>query len=278
MNKVKSIVLLILLLLVFNGVSKSQTSKNFINVNRIMLQISDSLTYSSQNIANYIDFKFHSQTEKARATFCWIAKNIQYDFDNMYEINMYQNSDISSDEILKTRKGICMNYAKLYSDIANKAGVKTYVITGYTKENKQVIQEPHSWCVSMIDSSWYMIDPSWGAGYIQDGLFVKKLNNRYFKVKPNKFISTHIPFDPLWQFLEYPITKQEFFNGKTNKKNKTYFNFIDTIDKYEKQSKIERLLSTSLRIESNGINSYLDYHNLYSMRLNIANEIYNKKN
>jgi len=277
MTKVKTIVLLIFLQLVFNDISKSQTSKGFIKIDGIILQIPDSLTYSSQDIANYINLNFYSQEEKAIAIFCWIAENIQYDFDNMYAINMYVNSDISSDETLKTRKGICTNFSDLYSNIANKVGVKTYVISGYTRNKKLVDPNPHSWCVSMIDSSWYMTDPTWGSGYIQNSHYVKKINKKYFKIKPNRFIKTHVPFDPLWQFLNYPITKQEFHNGMSESINEqtAYFNFVDSIKVYENQSDIEQSFSSSLRIESNGISCYLDYHNLYSIRFNIAKEIHN---
>lgn len=269
MTKVKTFALLVLSLLAFNGESKSQTSKDFIKVDRVMLHIPDSLTYSSQNIANYINLKFYSQNEKARAIFYWITENIQYDVDNMYAIDMY-NSDKSYDKILKSRKGVCMNYAGLYSDIANKVGVKTYVITGYTRKKTSVDQTPHAWCASMIDSSWYLIDPTWGAGYIQNSHYVKKINNTFFKVKPSKFITTHMPFDPLWQFLNYPITKQEFHQGISKPKNeKLYFNFIDTIKIYENQSSVEQLISSSIRIESNGICSYLDYANLGEIKFNI---------
>lgn len=269
MTKVKTIALLILSLLLYNGEAKSQTSKDLKYVDRVMLQIPDSLTYSSQDVANYINSKFYFQNEKARAIFYWIAENIQYDFDNMYAFNMY-NSETNSDETLKSRNGICLNYANLYAGIANKVGVKTYVIKGYTRKKKQVNHNPHAWCASLIDSAWYMTDPTWGAGYIQDSHYIKELNNKFFNIKPDRFIKTHIPFDPLWQILNYPITKQEFHNGMSKTKNEiTYFNFIDSIKIYENQSSIERLLASSSRIESNGICSYLDYDNLYSIRFNI---------
>ena len=267
--KIKTIIILMLSLLIYNHNLKSQTNKNFIKVDRVMLRIPDSMTYSSQNIANYINIKFHSQNDKARAIYCWITESIQYDFDNMYAIDMY-NSDISSDETLKSRKGICTNYANLYSDIANKVGVKTYVITGYTRKKKHVNQNPHAWCVSMIDTSWYMIDPTWGSGYIQNSNYIKKINNNFFKIQPNSFIKSHIPFDPLWQFLNYPITKQEFHHGTSKSKNENlYFNFIDTLKIYESQSSFNRLLSSSIRIESNGICCYLDYDNLSDIKFNI---------
>jgi len=269
MIRVESLVLILLSLIVFNSESKAQRRNYFNKVDKVMCQIPDSLTYSSQDIANYINLNFDSQNEKARAIFWWIAENIQYDLDKMYALNMH-NLDLRSDETLKSRKGNCINYANLYSDMANKVGVKTYVITGYTRRKKLVNQDPHSWCASKIDSSWYMIDPTWGAGYTQNSRYIQKMDNNFFKVKPQGFIKTHIPFDPLWQFLYYPVTKQDFHSGMSMSENENYyFNFIDSIRKYEKQTDIERLLSSSIRIESNGISCYLDYDYLYDLRFNI---------
>jgi len=174
-------------------------------------------------------------------------------------------------EILNTREGVCRDYSSLYADICEKVGIKAIVVSGYTKIDNRVIQNPHSWCAILIDSIWYLTDPTWGAGYLENNHFVNKLDNKYFKVEPDKFINSHIPFDPLWQLSYYPITKQEFLKRKPRSKNKNYFNFIDSILIYEKQSKIERLLSSSKRIESNGISNYLDFDNLYHIHLDIKN-------
>ena len=70
--------------------------------------------------------------------------------------------------------------------------------------------------------------------------------------------------------MYYPITKQEFHDGTSISKNgKSYFNFVDSLKKFEKQSSLERLLSSSIRIELNGINCYLDYDNLCDIKFNI---------
>jgi len=95
-------------------------------------------------------------------------------------------------------------------------------------------------------------------------------------VKPVRFIKTHIPFDPLWQFSNYPITKLEFQNRKWKSKNKeVFFNFIDTLKRYDHQTEIERLLNTAFRIKNNGISSYIDYYNLNQLKIRIKN-IYNR--
>jgi len=163
-----------------------------------------------------------------------------------------------------------------FTNISDRSGkeIKRRVQKAFRLANdnilKHVNQNPHAWCVSMIDTSWYMIDPTWGSGYIQNSNYIKKINNNFFKIQPNSFIKSHIPFDPLWQFLNYPITKQEFHHGTSKSKNENlYFNFIDTLKIYESQSSFNRLLSSSIRIESNGICCYLDYDNLSDIKFNI---------
>lgn len=263
------IIILLFPLILFNGKIKSQTRKDFKVIDRIIFQIPDSLTQSTQNIANYIDSKYSKQYEKARAIFCWIVENIQYDYESRYVFDNNANSNIKIEKTLKTRKGVCIDYSNLYCDIANKVGVKSYVITGYTKIDKKIDPNLHTWCASMIDGKWYLNDPTWGAGYILNGVFVKEIDYKQFMVKPEQFIDTHIPFDPLWQFLDYIITKQEFRDGiSMSSIEKTYFNYIDTIKTYQKQSEFERLLSSINRIESNGITNYLDYVYLRDAKLN----------
>lgn len=268
MTKLKIIVLFILLL-GFRNTGTAQSQRDFKSIDEIMEQIPDSLTYSTDDIANYIHSNFFTQSEKVRAVFYWIAANISYDYNNLFSLSENQGADKEINEILNTRKGVCRDYSNLFADICGKVGMKAYVVDGYTKKDKRVIQNPHAWCAVLVDSIWYLTDPTWGAGYMEDTLFVKKLNNKYFKVAPDKFINSHIPFDPLWQLLNYPITKKEFPDRKPVSKNNKYFNFIDTMLLFEKQSKIERLLSSGKRIESNGISNYLDYDNLYHIKFNI---------
>lgn len=245
-------------------------------VDKVMVQIPDSLTKTTQGIADYVKLNFSKPNDQSRAIFIWVAKNIQYDIDNMFAINFYQKTNEIIDKVLKTRKGICMSYAELFNDIANKVEIKTYVISGYTKQNGFVDYIPHAWCASMIDSVWFLFDPTWGSGYIQNGKFVKQINNYYYKTKPEQIVKSHMPFDPLWQFLNYPITNQEFYEGKTQVNNKKdFFNFVDTLQLFEKQSEIEQLISSSNRIEKNGVKNSLVFDRLQHNKREI--EYYNNK-
>lgn len=45
-----------------------------------------------------------------------------------------------------------------------------------------------------------------------------------------------MPFDYLWQFLNYPVTNQEFYEGKMSQnKSKRYFNYKDSLIAYKKK-------------------------------------------
>ena len=212
------------------------------------------MTHTTSGLSDYINDNFSRETDKSRAIFVWIANNIRYDIENISAVNTYKNTGEIIDKVLKTRKGVCMHYAELYNEIANKVGIKSYVVPGYTKQNGSVDKLPHAWCASLIGSTWFLIDPTWGSGYIQNSKFVKKINDVYFKAKPELFIKSHMPFDPLWQFLNYPITNKEFYEGKVaTSRKRPFFNYLDTLRKYEQETEVEKLVSASVRIEKNGI-------------------------
>ena len=99
------------------------------------LAIPDSLTASTQNIADYINRNFSKEKDKARAAFIWIASNIQYDIENIYALNFYESKEDKINKALKTRKGICENYASLFNDICLKCGINSYVIGGYSGQS-----------------------------------------------------------------------------------------------------------------------------------------------
>ncbi len=272
LKKTITVIVLILASINLNG----QKIKDFSYIDKIMLEIPDSLTFSTDKIAKYINSKFSTQNEKIRAVFILIAENIHYDYVNMY--SFYLNHDTKKDinQILISRKGICTDYTNLYSEIANNVGVKTYIIKGYTKKKKQINYNPHSWCACKIDSGFYMIDPTWGSGHIENEQYIKEVNNNYFLKDPKRFIKTHIPFDPLWQFMNYPLTKKEFKEGKSKSDNREYFNYNDTLKIYEKQSKLEKLIAANKRIEKNKVTNYIVFNHLYNSKITIGTLLYNK--
>lgn len=244
-------------------VLNAQKPSTPITTDKRVLQIPDSLTKNSEGIAKYISANFLSQKERAGAIFVWITNNISYDIENAFAINFYANTNQIIEEVIRTRKGVCMHYAELFNDIALKCGLNSFVVNGFTKQNGFVDYIPHAWCAVEIDSEWSLTDPTWGSGYVRNARFVKQMNDYYFMTLPELLIKSHMPFDPLWQFLNYTVTNQEFYEGNFNiNKNKPYFDYNDTLQKYIKQTDIERLVSSTRRIEQNGVRNSMIFDRL----------------
>lgn len=247
----------------FSLLSFGQANVGYALVDAKMNVIPANATNSTEAIAKYINANFKTENDKIRAVFYWTASNIMYDVESMYAINFNETSENKIKKALETRKGVCINYAEIFNDIAIKVGIKSVIIQGYTQQNGKVANLAHAWCGAKIENKWYVFDPTWGSGYVNNDKFSKKLNNTYFKAEPSKIIASHIPFDYLWQFLNYPITNGEFYQGKILiNKTKKYFDFEREILKYEASSEVDKLISSAERIEKNGVKNALIFDRL----------------
>jgi hypothetical protein len=53
----------------------------------------------------------------------------------MVALNNKEALENNSTKILKSKKGVCSDYTKIFKEIANKVGIDTETISGYTKQN-----------------------------------------------------------------------------------------------------------------------------------------------
>jgi len=270
----KLIKLTLILFFVSNAIFAQKKAVNpYATIDKKALQLPDSLTKTTDQIAGYITANFKSGADKSRAIFIWVASNIQYDIDNMFAINFYATRKDEIEKALDTRKGICENFASLFTDICLKSGIKSFVVEGYTKQNGFADYIPHAWSAALIDTSWFLFDPTWGSGYVNGSKFFKKINNAYYKANPALLIKTHMPFDYLWQFLNYPVTNQEFYEGKTQQNTtKPFFNFKDSIAAYEKEDPRGQLISSAYRVEKNGVKNSMVFDRLRHLKLEIERQ------
>lgn len=201
----------------------------------------------------------------------------------MFAVNFNENAHDKIEKTLKMRKGVCINYAEVFNEIANKVGVQCFVIEGFTKQKGFADYISHAWCGAKIDGKWYVFDPTWGSGGISGGKFIKKVNNYYFKSDASKIITSHMPFDYMWQFLNYPVTNQEFYNNNfAVNKTKSNFNFDAEIEKYNSLSHIDQLVRSADRIEKNGVKNAMIFDRLSYKRNEVEmlkfNEVVNLHN
>ena len=260
-----------------------QPANPYAHVDNITLQLSRASVKNTQDIADYINTHFSTTADKARAVFIWTASNIQYDIANIYSINFYESQQEKIDKALKSGQGVCINYAAIFNDVANKCSIKTCVVEGYTKTTGIADYVPHAWCAAFIDTSWYLFDPTWGAGYTNHNKFVKKISNADYMVAPAIFIKSHMPFDPMWECLYYQVNNNEFCNGKVQPDaSKHFFSYKDTITIYEQQSERDELAAKARRCEDNGVNNSMVFSWLENVKHNIEmtnnNEMVNEYN
>jgi hypothetical protein len=232
----------------------------------------DSVTTSADRLGDYVAANFPTPLEQTRAIFIWMANNIQYDLANMYALNFYEDQAKKIAKPLRTHKGICENYAALFVAACRRAGIRTVEIQGFTKQRGFVEYIPHAWCGAFLDGSWYLFDPTWGSGYVDQGKFVRHLNESYFKASPELFIKSHMPFDYLWEFLYYPVTNQDFYESKTTPdKSKPYFNYPDSIKAYEQLSRKDQEAAEAIRVERNGTRNSMIFDRLQHLKVDLEN-------
>ncbi len=168
---------------------------------------------SVQSLAVYLIEPARNDREKARAIFRWICENIDYDLESYFTGRI---GSTNSTDVLRSRSSVCSGYSDLFSSLAREAGLEAVKIAGYGKGYSYRPGENftgpynHAWNAVKINGSWYLLDATWGAGYLGSGGYVRWFDDHYFMTAPSQFIFDHLPDDERWQLLDRPISKEEY--------------------------------------------------------------------
>lgn len=104
-----------------------------------------------------------TEEAKARALYDWVGSRIQYDYGKVED---YEQRGIwheqTPQDTFDTRKGVCIDYARLYAVMARSQGLNVKVVTGLGY-NGQGGYGPHAWNeIYLSDSkSWIPLDSTW---------------------------------------------------------------------------------------------------------------------
>jgi len=169
---------------------------------------------SVQALAAYLAQAGPDDLTRARALYRWIAGNIDYD------VNAFRSGshgDQSADGVLRSRSSVCEGYARLSEAVGAAMGLQVQVVSGWSKgygyTTGQRFDGPtnHAWNAVRIDGRWRLMDPTWGAGYLDQQMrFVRRFQEHYFLTAPDAFVFDHLPQDPQWQLLDRPVTAEEY--------------------------------------------------------------------
>ncbi|GGK82685.1 hypothetical protein GCM10011405_33110 [Rufibacter glacialis] len=231
---------------------------------------------TTAGIAAYLNSHFQTPQQKIQALYGWLAANITYDVQALASMPRYYEKQALITQTLATRKALCQGYAEVFQEVCARMGIPAYLVTGFVVPKGTSTQVGHAWGAAQIEGQWYLFDPTWGAGYMEEGAFVSRPNTRYFMVAPATMIQTHIPFDPLWQFSQRPLSYQEFLSAKAGVARPTavrpspVFSFRDSLAAYEASSHRKRLEGTIRRISAHKVIPPVVLDHLNLTRKNLA--------
>lgn len=129
------------------------------------------------------------EREKAKAIYEYVAKTVKYDVQKL-ENDAFKLDD-SALKTLKTEKGVCQDYAFLAVALLRSIGIESRYVGGTAQSGALSFGERHAWVEAKVNGEWLVMDPTWGAGYIQDGKFVAHYDDTYFDPDPQQFNKTH---------------------------------------------------------------------------------------
>ncbi|WP_081757136.1 transglutaminase domain-containing protein [Gorillibacterium massiliense] len=100
--------------------------------------------------------------EKARSLYSFIGTRVQYDWDK-YNLYMKQRiwKEQTPEETFASKKGVCIDYSRLYAVMAKAVGLDVRVVTGLGYDG-QGGYGPHAWNEVKVDGDhWIPLDSTW---------------------------------------------------------------------------------------------------------------------
>ena len=214
-----------------------------------------------------------SGPDTIKALYEWVAENIKYDSKKLESIKDrsiyddhkgYDSPEAYKEHLLSTtikkKKGVCEDYALLFDQLVKYFGYESQVISGYIRKPNGRIDNRlgHAWNAVKVGDSWQLFDCTWGAGYIDDrNHFVQETNYEWYQTPPHEMIKTHMPFDPIWQLLEYPITYEAFASNDLEADSSHKIEFQKLISDNLKLNREEQISLSIERSKSMGEGSRL---------------------
>lgn len=218
-----------------------------------MMTISNAQATIVSKTINEIELK----SDTIKSVFEWITDNIKYDVKKLNEMKNRKGPKKKSDfdnkkdyqddqlkKVIKRRKGVCEDYSLLFNTIVSQLGYESYVITGYTKNSNGKLNRTvgHTWNAVKVKGKWRLYDPTWGAGYLKNNKkFVKHYNKEWYDVPSEQIIITHMPYDPIWQLSNNPISYKAFEQSNFSTKFTSNYNYNELIQIHINKSEKEQI-------------------------------------
>lgn len=213
--------------------------------------------FSQQAELDSIIRTINFRKDSVQSIFKWVITELEYDPRQLLLVNGSSAYGSFSQNIvreaIKRKKGVCQHYAELFNALLKRAGYESYVIEGYTRQGTTDDKYGHVWNAVKTNGQWFLYDPTWASGYVTGFVFNRRSDYEWYKVSPARFIQTHIPFDPIWQLLNPPLSHAQIRDYIFESTGTANFNFQDSIRAAAKEPEQERILASLRRVKKMGI-------------------------
>jgi transglutaminase/protease-like cytokinesis protein 3 len=152
-----------------NGLKENISSNKIIYYNGITLDEGVKSNASIDNKAKALVSRDTSDRGKARSIYRWVGSNVIYD-DEKADSIMENTSSFESGAIptFRDKRGICFDYACLYTAMCNAIGLKNRIIVGDAYNGSEFVS--HAWNQVYLEDEgkWINVDPTF---YISGNYF-----------------------------------------------------------------------------------------------------------
>ncbi|MFN8257242.1 MAG: transglutaminase domain-containing protein [Bacteroidales bacterium] len=226
-------------------------SPDYGKIAKYVTQTPAGVVNSTSSLSKYLVKPYDNEISKFASIYYWVARNIRYNDEMAKNPILYFEVKEIVDDVMRTKSGVCQHFAELVAELSQLAGLKVYVVDGYTKENGKLVNLSHAWNVVEISGKLYISDATWANALIKS----RKNNDfpeTYFLMEGEEAIESHMPFDPIWQLLNSPLSYDAFDGTKTKQDIWGYFAYNDSISNYTRLDFIGKQRATIGRMTRNG--------------------------
>lgn len=229
----KPILVLVLLIAVVDVRAQDFAHVDFTAADRVADRCAGYPLNDTHKLAMELTQSLRTEEEKFRALYKWVCDNVQYDYDLQLRDKQAKRKMKSTDEqkawmksfsvcvlqeLREHRKTVCTGYAYLLRALAMEVGIDCKIVDGYCRSAKANLggsgNPNHSWNAVRLHQKWYLCDPTWSSGYVDDKFnFIQHFDGTYFLPDPSIFVRNHYPLDTAWTLLRHNQSLKEFLSG-----------------------------------------------------------------
>lgn len=287
MQNMKILWILIFCSVISNSVLSKEINTIEFDYKSFSLKDSISKELSFDQIIDAINYYCSTDIQKLCLVAGWFYENIDFDLEKF--ITSGGANDYRT--VFKLKKGICGDYSALFSEFCNRLNITNEIIEGYVPEynsdNKVYYDTNHAWNVIRLGNKWYHCDLLGFSGVLnidRSGRyhFIKKPDTSDFLTQDLRFLSKHIPADPIWQLSNFPIpldTLISYGNRAKIDSTQKWFDYNARIGSYINLPETEKSLQfADNAFDYNRNNSNVVVINYYNAAVDLINNGKNDRN